>query len=100
MSAPRSAPLLTPTPRGVLVNVLASAGSSASGVRGVHGDALKVAVRAAPEKGRANAEIAEVLAEYFGVAPKSVTLVAGATSRQKRFEIPIPLADAQRRILL
>jgi uncharacterized protein (TIGR00251 family) len=98
MSAPASPPLLSPSPRGTLVNVLASAGSSRSAVRGIHGDALKVAVRAAPEKGKANAEIAALLANFFGVPPKSVTLVSGAASRQKRFEIPLPLAAAQRLI--
>jgi len=98
MSAPHATPLLTANSRGVLLNVLASAGSSASAVRGVHGESLKVAVRAAPEKGKANAEIAELLADFFGTSSKSVTIVAGETSRQKRFEIPISLQDAQRRI--
>lgn len=49
-------------PGGVTVAVLASAGAAQSKVRGLHGDALKVAVRAAPEKGKANAEIEELLA--------------------------------------
>lgn len=72
---------------GVTIEVLASAGASVSKVRGVHGAALKVAVRAAPEKGKANAEIEEVLAEFFGVAKNQVAVVAGQTSRNKRVQV-------------
>jgi uncharacterized protein (TIGR00251 family) len=79
--------LLTATERGVAVRVLASAGAAVSKVRGVHGGALKVSVRAAPENGRANAEIEALLAEFFGVAKNSVRVVAGETSRAKRIEI-------------
>ena len=72
---------------GVCINVLVSAGSSASKVRGVHGDALKIAVRAAPEKGKANSEAEEVLAAFFGIGPRSVTVVSGQTSRNKVVQI-------------
>jgi len=70
-------------PGGVSLEVLASAGASQSKVRGLHGGALKIAVRSAPEKGKANAEIEEVLAKFFGVAKNQVSLVAGETSRNK-----------------
>lgn len=67
--------------------VLATPGSSVSKVRGVHGTALKVAVRAAPERGRANDEVVEVLADFFDVAPQAVSIVSGETSRNKRVRI-------------
>ena len=67
--------------------VLATPGSSVSKVRGVHGTALKVAVRAAPERGKANDEIVDVLAEFFDVAAQSVQIVSGETSRNKRVRI-------------
>jgi uncharacterized protein (TIGR00251 family) len=73
-------------PGGVEFAVLVSAGSSRSAVRGRHGDALKIAVRAAPEQGKANAEVAEVLAEFLGLPRKQVGLVAGLTSRHKRVQ--------------
>lgn len=44
-------------------------------------------VRAAPEQGKANAEIEELLAEFFGVSRKQVSLVAGHASRRKRVQI-------------
>lgn len=81
---------------GVTVEVLASAGAANSCVRGVHGGALKVAVRAAPEKGKANAEVEAVLAGYFGVSSRQVAVIAGQTSRKKRVQIAgISLETAQ-----
>lgn len=73
-------------PGGVAFDVVVSAGASRSGVRGLHGGALKLSVRAAPEKGKANAEVIEVLAEWLGVARKQVRIAGGETSRNKRVE--------------
>src|SRR5579862_8876979 len=72
---------------GVRLSVLVSAGSSKSMVRGIHGNVLKVAVRSPPEKGKANKEAEEVLAEFFGVGKGSVSVVAGQTSRNKQVVI-------------
>jgi uncharacterized protein (TIGR00251 family) len=49
--------------------------------------ALRVKVRAAPEKGRANEEICAVLADYLGVAKRSVEVIHGHASPQKRVRI-------------
>jgi hypothetical protein len=73
-------------PGGVEFAVLVSAGSSRSAVRGVHGTELKLSVRAAPEHGKANAEVVEVLAEFLGLPRKQVGVVAGPTSRHKRVQ--------------
>ncbi|MCE5289098.1 MAG: DUF167 domain-containing protein [Nocardiaceae bacterium] len=48
---------------------------------------LVVYVRAPATEGKANAEAVAVLAKHFGVSRSEVQLVAGATSRIKRFEI-------------
>src|SRR5690349_11123451 len=72
---------------GICIEILVSAGSSASKVRGGHGNALKVAVRAAPEKGKANAEVEEVLADFFRVGKRNVSVIAGHTSRNKQVQI-------------
>ena len=45
---------------------------------------LKTRVRAAPTEGEANAALVKLLAHALGVAPRNVSLVAGATSRIKR----------------
>jgi len=67
--------------------VLVSAGSSRAGIRGVHGDALKVAVHSAPERGKANNEVEEVVAEWIGMASGCVSVVSGRTSRRKILRI-------------
>ena len=48
---------------------------------------LKVRVRAAASEGEANAALIRVLAKSLAIAPRDVTLVAGATSRIKRLKI-------------
>jgi hypothetical protein len=48
---------------------------------------LKVAVTAPPEDGKANAALVEVLREALGVKRSQVELIAGATSREKRYLI-------------
>lgn len=47
----------------------------------------KVSVKEAPVDGRANEAIIKALAEYFDVAPSSISLVTGQTSKQKVFMI-------------
>jgi uncharacterized protein (TIGR00251 family) len=74
-------------PRGVLLPVRASAGARKNAVLGERQEALRVAVTAAPEKGKANQAIIEVLSKTFGVSKSAVELVAGDTSPHKRFLI-------------
>jgi uncharacterized protein YggU (UPF0235/DUF167 family) len=47
-----------------------------------------VKVRTKPEDGKATAAALAVLAEALGVPPSQVTLLRGATSREKLFRIP------------
>jgi uncharacterized protein (TIGR00251 family) len=78
---------LSPHPRGTILYVRAHAGSRKNGILGEHNDMLRVAVTAAPEKGKANKAIIEVLADELKMAKASIELVAGETSPQKRFLI-------------
>lgn len=48
---------------------------------------LKVNVAAPPEDGRANRAVCELLAEFFGVAARSVSVVSGQTSPEKMVRI-------------
>ena len=74
-----------PHPRGIVVVVRAVPGASRDRVVGLLGDAIKVAVTAPPEKGKANERIAEVLAKELGLRARGIYLLSGATSRDKRF---------------
>jgi uncharacterized protein YggU (UPF0235/DUF167 family) len=62
-------------------------GASAPGVVGRHGDAWKVRVAAAPERGRANEAVLELLADTLAVPRASLTLVSGGGSRNKIVEL-------------
>jgi uncharacterized protein (TIGR00251 family) len=77
---------LRDTEGGVLLKVAARPGTR-DGVLGVQGDALKVGVSAAPDKGKANKALAELLASVLGVRKSAVLIASGETSREKLFRI-------------
>jgi uncharacterized protein YggU (UPF0235/DUF167 family) len=53
----------------------------------IAGGRLLIRVRARPEDGKANAVVQELLAKAVGVAVTRLTLLRGATSREKLFQI-------------
>lgn len=76
---------LLPHAEGTLLPVRAQPGARRDALTGEHAGALRVAVTAPPDRGRANEAIAEVIAESLGLRESQVVLISGATSRQKRF---------------
>lgn len=70
-------------PGGATLRVRVAPGSSRDRLAGLHGTALKVAVSAPPERGRANAAVARLLARALGVRAADVEVVAGPGSRDK-----------------
>ncbi|HXH62904.1 MAG TPA: DUF167 domain-containing protein [Gemmatimonadales bacterium] len=50
---------------------------------GMHGDAVKIRLAAAPVDGAANAELVRYVAERLGVSRSTVEVVAGALARRK-----------------
>lgn len=76
---------ITPHADGSVLAVRAQPGARKNGVQGEQAGALKVAVTAPPEDGRANAALVEVLREWLGVKRSQVELVGGPTSRNKSF---------------
>lgn len=75
------------TPEGLL-HVRVQPKARASVIVGWQAGALRVRVTAAPEDGRANRAVIELLAEALCVSPSSIALVRGATSRDKWFRLP------------
>jgi uncharacterized protein len=71
----------------LLLWVHAQPGAKHTEVAGVHGEALKIRVAAPALEDRANEALVEFIAERLGTAKRKVTLVSGARSREKRFEI-------------
>jgi hypothetical protein len=68
-------------------------------VAGRYGDAWKLRVAPAPERGKANEAAIELLARTLGVAPGDVRLVSGHAARDKTVEVSGLAADeAERRL--
>jgi uncharacterized protein (TIGR00251 family) len=72
---------------GWILPVRALPGAKRAGVAGERAGALKLAVTAPPEDGRANQALADLLRDLLHVKRSQVALLSGATSRQKRFII-------------
>jgi uncharacterized protein len=78
---------ITKHSEGVILAVRAQPGAKRNAVLGEQAGALKVAVSAPPEDGRANAAIVEVLRDWLGVKRSQVELASGQTNRNKTFLI-------------
>ena len=66
---------------------------------GRHGDGWKVRVAAAPERGRANEAVLDLLAQTLALPRSQVRLVSGLTSRDKIVELAgLPPEEIERRL--
>lgn len=79
-------------PARIIVHV--QPGASATAVAGLHGDAIKIRVAAAPVDNAANLALIEFLAERCGVPKHCVRVARGASSRRKTIEISGLSAEA------
>ena len=60
---------------------------------------VRVSVTAAPERGRANDAVEQLLAERLGVARSSVSVVRGRTGRRKVVEVDgMEVAEVMKRL--
>lgn len=75
----------------VVLAVKASPKSSRNAIGGIletpQGPALKVFVTAAPDRGKANAAVVELIADAFHVPKSAVSVIAGPTDRSKLLRI-------------
>jgi uncharacterized protein len=87
------------TADGIVLPVQAFPGSRKNAVNGVRQGRLKVQVTQAPEKGKANEAIVEVLAHALGLKRRQISLVSGETNPLKKFLIvDADLAELSRRL--
>lgn len=74
----------------VTFSVRVHPGAPRSGAKGAMADGtIKIDIAAAPEDGKANAELIRFLAEEFGVPKSCVEIVSGLTARRKTVWIGI-----------
>ena len=71
----------------VTIKIKAKTKASESAILGVRGDALLVAVTAAPEKGKANKAIVDLLAKQLKLAKQNLEIISGQTNVQKVLSI-------------
>lgn len=87
----RAAGLWRKAESGVELNVRVIPRSSQDVIEGVDetadGSALRVRVRAVPDRGEANRSAERIVSDWLGVPRTSVTVIAGAASRRKRLAV-------------
>lgn len=69
--------------QGIVVTVQVVPRSSRNEIVGIHGDALRVRVKAPPVEGAANAALVAFLAKTLGVPRSQVEILSGHSSRRK-----------------
>lgn len=75
------------TNSGVILSVRTQPGSSKNRIIGEYGGRLKLAVTAAPEKGKANKAVIGLLANILHVNESSIHIISGESSRDKKLLI-------------
>ena len=78
---------LTPVAGGTRLRVRVKPGARKAAILGVHDGALRVAVTAVAERGKANLAVVALLASALDLPAASVTIVGGKTSQNKVVEI-------------
>jgi len=80
----RAEDFIRPTEGGVYVKLRVSPGAKSTAIKGLYGEgAIGLSVAAPPVEGKANAEVERYLARLFELSRSEVTVVKGASSRDK-----------------
>jgi len=84
MNADQFSELYNEGKEGLYLNVHAQPGARRAQLRGVHGDAVKIAIGEAAQDGKANKAIVQVIAKALHLSLSDVEITSGMTSRRKR----------------
>lgn len=85
---------------GVVIRVAVRPRAAQDAILGVQGGALRVTVRAAPERGRANQAVLRLLASALGVPTGDVELQVGHRGRHKQVRVRgLTVEEARSRLL-
>jgi len=72
---------------GVIFTAKVVPGSSRTSVCGLLDGMVKIKIAAAPEKGKANQYLIELLAKQLGVKKNAVSIISGKTKAIKRMQV-------------
>ena len=72
---------------GILIELRVQPKASSNRIAGLYGEALKVAVTAPAESGRANKALIKLLADRLDIKKDNIEIVSGHTSRTKTLKI-------------
>ncbi|MDR2491624.1 MAG: DUF167 domain-containing protein [Spirochaetaceae bacterium] len=87
------------TPDGLELNLKITPSSSKTCVQDVRDGRLRIKVAAAPEDGKANAELIAFLAKSLSIPKSAIKLKYGEKSRQKTLVIPADYAVVLKKLL-
>lgn len=90
---------IKPVDGGVELNVHIQPGASKSEIAGLHGDAIKIRIKARPVEGAANAALTDFMATCLGVPRKAVRILRGDKSRRKSVWVAIQADEAEQRLM-
>jgi len=85
---------------GLYLNVHAQPGARRAQLRGLHGDAVKIAIGEAAQDGKANKAITRVIAKALNLPVSDVEITSGMTSRRKRVFLRGASAELKQQILV
>jgi uncharacterized protein (TIGR00251 family) len=92
--------MITELPDGIAIDVRVIPRSGRSGIAGTRDGAVLVRLNAPPVEGAANAELIEVLARALDVPKRSVSLLSGERSKQKRVKVVgVTVATGQAKLM-
>lgn len=80
-------------PKGTLLQLYIQPGASSNKLAGMHGERLKVKIKAPPRDGEANEGLIEYFAEILLLPKSKIFLLRGESSRQKDLLVELPLND-------
>ncbi len=90
---------IKPVDEGAELSVHIQPGASKSEISGLHGDAIKIRIKARPIEGAANAALIEFLATCLGVPRNLVKIVRGLKSRHKSVWVAMQAEEVERRLM-
>jgi uncharacterized protein (TIGR00251 family) len=69
--------------KGVVLLLYIQPGASTTGLAGLHGERVKVKIKAPPKDGEANEELIEYFSSILNISKSKIYLIRGENSRQK-----------------